>query len=108
MRPRVGVVLAFRVAGVGRLHKRERRRAPVDGDRVDRHVRAVGRIGGRALEVEAEIGEALGRAVGQDDVVAGEEPVRWRVVDEVHVGVQAAVAAIAGLGINMVAECDRV
>ena len=102
MGERVGVVLAVGVAGVGRLDERERRRLAVDGDRVDGQVRAVG-VGVRALEVEAEVGQALGRELRQDDVVAGQELVGGRVVGHVDVGVDARVAAVAEIGVQAVA-----
>ena len=57
----------------------------------------------RALEVEAEVGQALRRPVGEDDLVARQEPVARRVVDQVDVRVQARVAAVAGLRVHVVA-----
>ena len=48
-------------------------------------------------EVEAEVGQALRGLVGQDDVGACEEFVFDRVVDQVDVGVEAGVAAVAHL-----------
>ena len=104
VRQRVRVVLAAGVAGIGRLHEAPRGRSAVHGDRPDREVRTVGAAHGGALEVEAEVGQALGRPVGEDDVVAGQEPVGRGVVHEVHVGVEARVAAVAHVGIDVVTE----
>ncbi len=97
---RVRVARAVRVAGVGGLHERERGRAAVDLDRGDRHVRAGRGVHRPPLEVQAEAGQALGGPVGQRDVVAGQELVGRRVVDQVHVGVQAGVAAVAGVRVQ--------
>ena len=44
-------------------------------------------VGVRPLEVEAEVGEALRRPVGQDDVGSRQEHVRGRVVGEVKTSV---------------------
>ena len=101
MRLRVGVVLSIRVAWVGRLDEREGGRVAVDRDRVDGHVGPVCRIGGLALEVQAETGQALRGPVGEHDVVAGQELVRRGVVDEVHVRVDAGVAAVAGVRVDV-------
>ena len=54
-----------------------------------------------ALEVEAEARQALGRLVGQRHVVSGQEHVRGGVVDHVHVGMHAGVAAVAGLRVHV-------
>ena len=94
------VVLPVRVARVGRLDEPEPGRAAVHGDRVDRHVRPRAGVGRRPLEVQAEAGQALRGAVGEDHPVAGQEPVRGRVVDQVHQRVQAGVAAVAGLRVQ--------
>ena len=105
---RVGVVLPVRIARVGGLDERERGRRAVHGDRVDPHVRADGHVGRRpALEVEAEASQALGGPVGQFDVVARQELVGRGVVDQVHIGVQAGVAAVAGVRVNVVPEAGQ-
>ena len=104
VRQRVRVVLAPGVAGIGRLHEVPRRGSAVHGDRPDRQVRTIRAEHGGALEVEAEVGQALRRPVREDDVVAGEELVGRRVVHQVHVGVEARVAAVAHVGIDVVTE----
>ena len=99
----VGIVRAVRVARVGRLLERERRRLTVDRDRGDRHVRARRRRAGdrvRALEVEAELGQALRRLLREVDVGARQEQVRRGVVVEVDVRVDARVARVARLGVQ--------
>ena len=103
VRLRVGVVLAVRIAGVGRLDEREGGRVAVDRDRLDRHVGSIRRVGGLALEVQAEAGQALRGPVGEHDVVAGQELVRRGAVDEVHVRVNAGVAAVAGVRVDVCA-----
>ena len=56
-----------------------------------------------ALEVEAEVRQALRRQDRLVDVGAGQELARRRVEDQVRVGVDALVAAVAALGIDAVA-----
>ena len=101
VRLRVGVVLAVRIARVGRLDEREGGRVAVDRDRADRHVGSVRRVGGLALEVQAEAGQALRGPVGEHDVVAGQELVRRGVVHQVHVRVDAGVAAVARVRVDV-------
>ena len=111
----LGIVVAVGVARVGRLDELELGGLAVDLDRADGQVRA-GRGGVRVrvgrvvrLEVEAEVGQALGRQDRLVDVRARQEPVRRRVVDQVRVRVDALVAAVAALGVDDVAERgDRV
>ncbi len=105
MRERVGIVLAGWVAGVRRLDELERCRLAVDGDRPDREVRAGRRAGDPVVdvEVEAEVAQALRRALLQVDVRARQEQVRHRVVVDEHVAVDARVAAVADLGVHAVA-----
>ena len=100
VRQGVRVVLPVRVAGVGGLDERERGGTAVHPDRGDGHVRAGRLVHRPALEVQAEAGQALGGPVGERDMVAGQEPVGGGVVDQVHVGVQAGVAAVAGLRVQ--------
>ena len=108
VRERVGVIRPVRVARVGRLDEPERGPRAVHRDRADPHVRANGYVRGRpALEVEAEAGQAVGGPVGQDYVVAPQEPVGGGVVDQVHVGVQAGVAAVTGVRVDMIAEAGQ-
>jgi hypothetical protein len=105
VRRRIRVVLPVRVAWVGRLDEGERCRPAVDRHRPDLQVRAQGLIGHRpALEVQAEAGQALRGPVGEDDVVSRQEPVRGRVVDQVHAGMHAGVAAVAGVRVQVGAE----
>jgi hypothetical protein len=75
MRERVGIVLPVGIAGIGRLDEREGRGLSVHEDRVDGHVRAGG-VRVRALEVEAEVGQASRSPIRQDDVVSSQEEVR--------------------------------
>ena len=105
MRQRVGVVRAGRIPRIGGLAEVEARRHAVDEDGVDRHVRPGGRARDRgALEIEAEVGQALRRLDGQVGVVSRQELVRLRVVDDVQIGVNARVAAVPLVGIHAVAE----
>ncbi len=100
---RVRVILAVRVAGIGRLHEPECGRAAIHDDGLDSHVRAGARVLRLALEVEAEAGQALCRPVRQDHLVARQEPVRRCVVHQVHQRVLAGVAAVAGIGVQAAA-----
>ena len=100
MGQRVGVVLPIRIAGVGRLDEREGGRVAVDRDRTTVMSGPSAGVGGLALEVQAEAGQALRGPVGEDDVVAGQEPVRLAVVDQVHGRVDAGVSAVAGLRVQ--------
>jgi hypothetical protein len=77
------------------LHEPERCRLTIHDHRLNRHVRAAVGVDAAALEVEAELGQALRGPVGEHHVVARQELVRRGVVDHVHVGVQARVAASA-------------
>src|SRR5262249_46356471 len=78
-----------------------RGRPAVDGHRLNGQVRPGRRVDGRALEVEAEAGQALRGPVGELDVVARQEPVDGGVVHQVDVGVQAGVAAVTGLRVHV-------
>ena len=101
MRGRVRIVLPVGVARVRRLDEPPPGRAAVHRDRPHVHVRACAGVGGPPLEVEAEARQALRGAVGEHHPVAGQEPVGGGVVDQVHERVQARVAAVAGLGVDV-------
>ena len=97
----VGVVLPVRVTRVSWLDEAEPGRVAVHGYRADRHIRARAGVAGASLEVQAEAGQALGGAVGENHPVAGQEHVRRGVVDQVHQRVQAGIAAVAGLRVHV-------
>ncbi len=108
MGQRIRVVGAVGVAGIGRLLEGEGRRSAVDRDRLDVHVRPRGIAGeGRALEVEAEVREALRRADRQVRVVARQEQVRGGVIDDVQIGVEAPVSAVALIWVDAVTELGQ-
>ena len=73
---------------------------PVDRHRLHAQVRPGGGVGRAPFEVQAEAGQALRGLIGQGHTVARQEGVRARVVDQVHVGVDAAVTAVARLRVQ--------
>ena len=93
-----------RVARIGRLHEGERRRLAVHEHCADGHVRPVLRVRRRALEVEAEVRQALRRLVGENDVGPRQEEVGLGVVVQEDVRVEAHVAAVPGLRVDVGSE----